>query len=382
MCVGGVLYATMRRWWGDIAKLLASGVSIGALIVLLDLIMAARVGGHFGGDARLHLARIRFLLEHGISNQDPFVDFPCFFAIYHTNLIHALQASCSQLTGIDYLGVWSASLVWAKLVIAGACYFLAYCVFRRRWAAWASAILFVTWRGPVTYVVYPNQLASYWLVPLMIGFAVQAARPQGAWSVPLKLAAGSLVLGQVHGLYAVLGGMVIAPALGGLLLIRMIRRQGQGLFLAVCLVALGVAAPFVLIGRKTVSPLPASAQVSSDPHRSDFHQWENGWWSFKLERSFLGQGFVGLPLLGAGAAVALAWRRRRQAAVVVGVTAAIACILFVPPVCTAAVHILGRAWMVARLDGLLAPLLAVLGAGTLAFVIEPITRPPMNTSSV
>ena len=134
--LAGALEITRRGWWRDIVKLFAVSISVELLIVVADMVMGARVGALIAGDAVVHLARIRFLLDHGFNNCDPFVAGRYFFPIYHTNLHHALYAACSQLTGIHHVSVWYASLTWAKVLIATGSYYVAWSVFDRRWVAW------------------------------------------------------------------------------------------------------------------------------------------------------------------------------------------------------------------------------------------------------
>ena len=69
------------------------------------------MGSHLGGDAFVHVGRIRFLLDNGFSNWDPCYNFDVPFPFYHTNLLHAVLASCAQLTGSDAVTVWVVSLV-------------------------------------------------------------------------------------------------------------------------------------------------------------------------------------------------------------------------------------------------------------------------------
>ncbi|MFQ5592366.1 MAG: hypothetical protein ACE5HE_14490, partial [Phycisphaerae bacterium] len=124
--IAGVVQISRRGWWRDIAKLVAGGLGIELLILVTDVVIGGRVGAFLGGgDERMHLARVRFLLDHGFSNVSPYTHPGGFFNVYNTNLLHGLYASCSQLSGVDVPGAWCASLVLAKSLIAGAYYFLA-----------------------------------------------------------------------------------------------------------------------------------------------------------------------------------------------------------------------------------------------------------------
>ncbi len=78
-----------RVWRGTRTYVLAI-IGVAGAVILLDVVLAERVGAIMNNDARVHIARIRFLLEHGMSNDDPFIQTPVryLYPIYHTNLIH------------------------------------------------------------------------------------------------------------------------------------------------------------------------------------------------------------------------------------------------------------------------------------------------------
>ena len=71
--VAGLEELIRRGWWRDLGRLLLAGVCVEMLIVAGDMVLGARVGAYTGGDATLHVARIRFLLDNGLSNIDPYV---------------------------------------------------------------------------------------------------------------------------------------------------------------------------------------------------------------------------------------------------------------------------------------------------------------------
>ena len=270
--VAAAVQIIRRGWWRDLGKLLAAGIGVELLILIIDMVMGGRVGAFIaGGDARLHVARIRFMLDHGMSNQDPFIAATCFFPVYHTNLLHALHAACSYVTRMDPLSAWFMNLVWAKLLIASGYYFLAWCVFERRCVAWIVALFAIGWLAPVTFALYPNQLAPNWLFPMMMGFAVQACRATCPWRVPLKLAIASLLLGQIHSLYAVFAGIALGPVLAGVFLVRMLRRHEHRRRSGACLLALFVAAPFVLISRSGMAPPPQGETTELEQTDAFYH---------------------------------------------------------------------------------------------------------------
>ncbi len=362
-----VVQIARRRWWLDLGKLLIAGLSVELLIVVVDLAMGSRVGSYLAGDAWVHVARIRFLVDHGFSNYEPFVAAKHFFPIYHTNLVHALHASCVRLTGVDFLSEWFISLVWAKLVIAAGCYYMGWCIFERRWAAWAVALFVVGRMAPVAFVGYPNKLAPLWLLPLMIGFVVQACRSPLGWRPALKLAVGSLVLAQTHGMYAVIAGLVLGPYLACVFLIRLTRRRADRWRLGACVAALFVAAPFVLIAHYKARP-PSESMSPRIAKR--FVHFENGWVMVKLKNP------VSLELGALGALCCLAGARRRQAGVLAVSTATAALIMYVPPICTAAITASGVAstLLVYRMGCLITLGSSGLLVGGVVFLLEPAVR--------
>ena len=374
LAVAAAFVVAHRVWWRDLGKLLVVGVSVELIIVIADMIMGARVGAYLGaGDVRAHVARIRFLLDHGFSNFDPFIAERFFFPIYHTNLQHALFASCSQLTGVDVLGVWYMALMPAKLLIAAGGYYMGWCLYGRRWVGWVTALLMVGWQAPITYAVYPNKLAPLWLLPIMIGFGVQAVQSPDSPKPAFKLAMGSLVLGQVHGMYAVFAGLVLGPLLAGLFLVRLGQRKAGRRQAAACVAALFVGAPFVLIsdyGRASRLPRADAAPTPTEK----FHHWDNGWAMADPRKVMGDQSALGLAVLGAGVCWVVMGSRRREASVLVAVAATIAVVVFVPPVCGAVIRWLGAEWMVARLGALLGLCVAGLGIGAAAFLLEPRLR--------
>jgi len=374
LCAVALILISQRRWWFDLGKLLVGAASFGLLILILDLILGSRVGAHGGGDAILHMARIRFLLENGISNQDPYVEVPAFFVIYHTNLYHALQAACAQLLQTDHFAVWFVSLVWAKLVVAGGCYYLGWCVFGRPWPAWTTALLMVGWLGPRTYLAYPNHLASYWLIPLALGAAVSAWQQPRAWSTPLKLGAAMLVLGQVHGLYAIFVGLVTLPVFSLLFVGRLVGRRPRWHLPALCLVALSAGAPFLLASKLMLPPTTeVRSSLVASPVDENFYRWENGWHMYR-PRLFAGRtGYTGMVLAAAGTVLILIGPRRRAGVALAIMTGTAAAILFGPPVCAWFIEQLGAQWRVARLNNVLVVLFAVLVAGAAAHAIELLT---------
>ncbi|UCC30569.1 MAG: hypothetical protein JSU86_20515 [Phycisphaerales bacterium] len=375
--VAATVEITRRRWWREIGELIIGGASFGLIILLADLVMGARVGALVGGDAVLHLARVRVLLDHGFGNYDPFVGPPYFFPIYHTSLHHALFAACSQLTGIHHVFVWFASLPWAKLVVAAGAYYMAWCVFDRRWVGWAAAVFMVGLRGPLNFLNYPNKLAPLWIGALMIGFAVQACQSPCTWRSVLKLAVGSLVLGQVHSLYGAFMGIVLGPVLGCVAMVRVVRRQPDCWRLATCTVALTAALPFLLISERTTAsrsaPSRRSVVKASTPDQPESTDTKEAWVRMG-PRAGWGSRDWRTACLGAGIICALVGSRRRQALILLAIAGTAALIFYVPPLCTAAVEVLGKKWILGRMGFVLLLGFVGLAPAAAAFLVEPRAR--------
>lgn len=378
--LAAIVYTSYRGWWTDLGRLLVMAFCFELVIVVADLTLSALAGGHMWGDATLHMTRIRFLVDNGLVNQDPFVEFPAPFPIYHTNLLHALQAACVQLTGTDAYTVWSNSLAWSKLVGWGGSYLLGWSVFRRRWVAWIVALTVMTPQMPVAYNLYPNQVGMYWLVTLMMAFAVQATEPDRRWWTAAHLAAGALVLGQVHSLYAFFAGLTIAPLLTGLLLWHTLRRRGQRAALAACLAALLAGAPFPIWSRvaaasgrpprsaatKAAKPESQTARQRSGFRADRFRHFQNGWVMVR----FNAPG-PRLALLAAGLTAGLLSRRRRAVAAASALGLGVAAVMYVPPLCTLLVDLLGALWILLRIQKILWVFVyCALSYGTFAYLLD------------
>jgi len=374
LILASLAYISRERWWRGIGRLVAAGVSVELVFLLVDLILGGSAGGYLeGGDARTHITRIRFLLDHGFSNLDPFYAEPYFFPIYHTNLFHSVFAVCAQVTGVDVLGVWYMSLVPAKLLIAAGSFYLGWCLFEKAWVAWTGALFVAAWLAPTTYVIYPNILAPHWLLPIMIGYGVKACLPRAHPSLIVKLAAGSFVLGQLHGLYAVVAGIGLGPVLAVVLVYRLLRRRANALLLAGCFAALFAGAPLVLVAQagRVMDP------TMRDPRLEDtekFIRWDNGWAMRDPRQMMGGKGVLGLSLLAAGVGWAAMGTRRRETGVLIGVAVTGVVLLFVPPVCAVAIEALRAEWIVARMGILLHLGMVGLGVGAAANLLAPRLR--------
>lgn len=390
--LASLLELTRRGWWRETGRLILGAITFELAIVVADSVLGARIGALVGGDAVTHLARIRTLLDHGFNNSDPFVG-GHFFPIYHTNLVHAMYAACSQLTGVHHVWVWFASLPWGKLLVASGCYYMAWSVFDRRWVGWVAAIFTVGVHAPMNFLVYPNKLAPLWILPLMLGFAVRACRAPCTWKSPIKLAAGSLVVGQVHGLYGAFAGITLGPVLAVTAIVHIFLKHPGRWCLAMCTVALTAALPFLLISRATAYPKPGSSpkvnagakvesDVSADSANVESPASTNrigdrrvsvgpkyGWGWPRDRRSSVAS--ISLAL---GIVCALVGRRRRQAAVLLAIAGTAAMIFYVPSLYSVAVDLFGKKWIVSRMGMVLYLGYVGLVPSSVAFLVEPFTQ--------
>lgn len=229
----------------------------GAAVLVFDLFQASIYGGYLDGDAAFHVARIRMLLDHGFNNWDPYVYPYQFSGAYHTNIYHALLATCSQILGQSYILCWSTALVWAKLVIAASHYYLARKIFQHSAAGWISVLAFTLWPFnalPVdgalrwTYLLLPHNLAPLWLFPLMIGGLMSAWRQQ-YWHATLLLGAVGLILCEVHMLYGAFFSCLLAPLVFWQCASQTIQKRRLAWKPLALVATLMISVPFLLISR-------------------------------------------------------------------------------------------------------------------------------------
>ncbi|HUN82008.1 MAG TPA: hypothetical protein VMV81_10935 [Phycisphaerae bacterium] len=358
-----------RGWFRDLSRMLLAAGAIELLILVAALVIDARVGSFVNSDAKVHLARLRFLLDHGLTNHDPYLADQSFFPIYHTNLVHALYAACAQVTRTEPILVWFESLPFALLLVACGTYYMAWCVFRRHWPAWIAALFTIGVRGPFTYLIYPNQLAPYFLFPMLIGFAVAACRRPRAGAA-IQLATCSLVMGQFHGLYVVFALITVGPAMAAVAIARLVRRRPDRWLLVACTICLAAGAPFALIsslktpaGNVAAPDQPVSLEAGGYLLSCGDH------WVMRHPAS-LRENLVGLITLVAGLAIALYGRDRASAGIVGGILGATLAWLYLPPLCTLLLRALGEVWILQRFDFLIGLCAVVLVPATLASVID------------
>ncbi len=414
---GGAIACLRRGGWRRVGSLAIALLSVEAAILLVDLVLSWRVGSMLGADARIHVTRIRFLWEHGLSNLDPFVADASPYPIYHTNLWHALIAAGARLCGCDPLVMWHASLPAAKALIATGLAYLAWALLGSRWAAAVAAVMAVALRGPTTYAIYPNQLAPWFLLPVLAGVVLRACERRGpatSEDSPLRAAAKTALLawclGMFHPLYAGFAAVALAPVL---LLASAWRWIGtRDLRPAAALAALLLAAlPSPLIGAALTVPERSVARAAAAPEAERARPPEeegdasagedvptaamarlstaapaaetapSGFRIDDAGRTFRawGRGFTGgdgwrLWVLLAAVGLAVPLRRRVAPLLAAAAIGTILGIMLWPPLCHAALGVLGAVWMLQRFETIADILWVPLSAPLAAALLEPWIR--------
>ena len=412
--VGRRLRAQRRSRVLRSATLAGLSALVPCLCLLALLWLQGRVGGWLDGmhgDVTVYVARMRVFLEHGFTNRDAYLADYRFQHVYHSNLLLALYASASQLTGLPELNTWFHTEVWAKLCVAAGHAVLGERLSGRRQVGVLLALAVLVLTAAETYALYPNALSVGFLLPMLLahGFAPSVARagaPRFAPAPSAWLAALPWVLGQVHAAYAVFGVLLLGPWFGvwTLRLLFRPRPRARRAWLAACLAltCLATASPFLLVSmfaerdprplsyaREEVAPPIAPpprtrAGVASvtGPRTNRAADALGGHLEAALEPLpdfkvvFMPERMGGWSFIATGAALsllALALYRERRAPLGGAVLASawLGCILFVTPVATLAASLLQGAFVVARLSTVLTSLLL---ASACAVLVWPITR--------
>ena len=430
---GAIDLLRARAWVGTRHAVVAI-IGIAGAVVLIDLVLAERVGAILNNDARVHIARIRFLVEHGLSNGDPFIQGPVEFPypIYHTNILHALHAIACKLMFIDPLQCWFGSLGASRLMIASAGAYLAWVVLGGSWAPLVAALMVVVHRAPYDYTLYPNQLAPWFAIPIAVAVAIRllsAPRDVHALSVVsvvFIMAGVAAVVGMIHPLYAGFLVVIVAPIAGAVGLWRLIRGMPgavAALMVTVTVVVVGGLFPLAAktmtasesasgyvarpsereLARRardralnaqvppsvanTASPtgVPGNADAegrdrgSAVQSQDGFTTWQFGdtqWVSRTFGRGFTG-GLFGIPgwrllVMAIGTFLAVRMAHRREALLLAATIGVVQAVVMTPPLCTEAIRFLGAQWMVSRFEALAFVLWIPLSVPALAAVLEGI----------
>lgn len=363
-------------------------VGVELLVVVAAVWGFARIGARQGGDALVHVTRIRQLLDSGMVNEDPWVGGGHFFSLYHTNLIHTLHALVARVTGLHFLEVWRSSLALAVLLsLCGGAY-LAWSVHRSRWAAWAGGLAgtVAVAAGAVTFLGLPNKIAPLYCIPMALGLAIGALRTGPTRTATGLLAAAVLVTSASHALY----GVFLVVLLGPLLAFRAMRAWRSGtlatrpaLLLAATLL---LALPMPLVSQLTKSDWSPSRVESqareggekktrrqrrrrpvSPPTTKDaadrFIATDAGYLVDPL-RGFGGTGgwrklrFRGLRyvLLAAALGLGLIGRSRRECLALAAIVASGAAVLYIPPLPETFASLSGARWTLLRFSTAFFPL--------------------------
>ncbi len=370
------------------------------LVLGAHLVLQARVGGYLLGDAHTHIGRIRYLLEHGFSNRDIYLADYHFHHIYHTNLLYALYASLAQLTQQQYLDTWFWTQAWAKLLVAAGHYSLGYSLSKQRWVGWLAALVAITANAGESYTLYPNTLAVGWLLPTALGLGLsaltdKAERTRLLWA----LSTFSFLLGQVHSLYAIYLGLLLAPVFVVSAAVELVRgRRAWWPVVALCTLLSG--SPFALISKYAFLPaaspadtqlLAAPAQVQEPPawaaHSKSSAVAAGGGHLEKQLRVSADGRYVFLPehmgglwyvALGWAALLCAAWLQRERADAWLG--AALSALLlsvglFVPWACMLLLRVLQEPFAAARLATVLSTLLLTALCATLLLLARRLPAP-------
>lgn len=374
------------RAWRPIVGMMSWPVAIGLSVLAIDAAVGMLVGGHVMGDARIHLARIRFLVDHGFSNVDPFVGHGYFYPIYHTNLLHALYAACVNFTGVDQVAVWWVSLGWAKLLVTSGAYYLGFSVFQKRLAGWAAALFSLVIWGSVPYVLYPNKIAPLFVCAVMFGVAVRILATGCTWRRCVLLAIGSLLLGEIHSLYGAFAALALAPPLAVRGVHAWVRGRAGGHGGAqaarwmAALLCLAPAGPFLAVSVLKASPNEQSAQandedVADEAPAANIHHFADGSIMYRPDRAFGNYWWYGLPLFIAAAALALRRSDRAGVVALLSIMAVVAAVLFIPPLCSELLALTGREWIVSRFSFVLRLAVVAIVAGSLGTLVDAHIRP-------
>ena len=459
-------HVVRTRAWRGLGRALIPCVSIAGALVLADIFLADRHGAILDNDSRVHIARIRFLLDHGLSNADPFVRTPIEYPypIYHTNILHALCAIASKLLALDPVTVWFNTLAASRIMIASGVAYLAWAAIGGTWAPWIAAAIVVINRGPYPFTLYPNQLAPWAFMPIAIGAALRAlwpasrvlavdeskerepsvptldiesvaaasnaSEPVAIWRIAAMVALPAALVGMLHPLYAGFLFVVAAPVVAVVLAVRLVRRTPGVRTAALVLAAIVIPSLAFPLASKALTAPPiddvlrwAADQVDDGIERDDgeeqslasvdaeaaadplgvapkpkrapkppprlvrpqdgFTFYERGkddWIARQWGRGFTGgwNGIVAWRLWLAIVGVGVLWwslRRRGRVApfaayALAGMVAMVLVVTMVPPLCTAALKVLGAQWVLGRFEMVAFVLWIPLGVPAVAGAIE------------
>ncbi len=384
LIAAGCIDLTRASAWRHLLYALSRGATLELIPVGAVVLLSLAVGAHMEGDAVVHLARIRQLVDTGLTNTDPFCTGDTFFPIYHTNILYVLYAIPTQLGVPDHFTPWFASIFWGNLFVASSIYTLARTIWGSVFPAMIATLYMLVAQQYAPFIAYPNQIAPHALLPIFLALVVHtttAEKPTVRHAIILGVTA--CVIGQVHGLYAGFALLVALPPLAWAAFRNFCAGEKRPTALILCAAALLPALAFPAVteySRRAYGP-PKPEQAQAAPAH------DSGMFGFKTPQNYIeiGAGMVVRdPFKGFGsrggwryAALALGAflgyrsKRRRESLSYVLAVGAVLAVFFIPPITTAALAVLREGWVIDRLMRIPAVALAVLAAGGLACALEP-----------
>jgi hypothetical protein len=348
---------------------------LAAVTLAFFLLHATAVGGHISNDADFHLARIRLLYDHGLTNADPITG-TGFSHPYHTNIVHALIAAGAKLTGLDPIVFWQGTLPWAKLVSASSTATLCLRLGGGSLAAWTVCLFQLGAVLRLAWAVYPNQLAPTWLVPVALASCIGMFATERVRYHAVLVGGSTVLLGLVHGLYAgyfaLIGGLVFCVlGIHG----AVTKRRSLGATVRIGLLGallLALPAPSLYVARYAHPPAQSNFDYQGGPPTRRVSK--PGRWTRVLRADEHGRfhlptkkmlGGTTEQCLAAAALLALLARKRRIEALALAASlGSCLIVLNVPAVASFAIDKLGAVWMLERLlDIVTVQFVALVGAG-------------------
>ncbi|HZO49994.1 MAG TPA: DUF6541 family protein [Gaiellaceae bacterium] len=317
------------------------GWRLAALAGALLGVLLWHVAGEIGGDGLFHLARVRKLADLGALSLHRVDEFPDggLHPGYAFPLWHGLLALVARLAGTDPAGVvLHEATVLAPLSVL-AWYEAGWALFRRAWAAGATAgaaVALVAMApghgGAFTALALPATAARQLLVPAALALALETVRRPGRARAATTAAAG-LALAVVHPTYAL---FLLLPFAGFLVVrwswARADVRSGIAAVAALALPAAAFGAWLLPLVRETASVGPGAAERARALRQYASQLVVSSPDSFHLAPQVLARsGAVAVAALALVPLAGLAARRRWAAYVVGGSLAVLAVVLAAAP---------------------------------------------------
>lgn len=221
--------------------------------VLFDFAVGNYIGAEVldGSDAYVHIAKIMTMLHQGFSLDDGFFS-TIVESRYHYNVVHALYALGSYVTGLPPAEVWRYSLGFFRVLVWASLFSFAYhiCVY---WlknkthallvASLAVIVALARFSGYFFVANYPNEIVVPWLVLLVVGMSLYEAGRSGAF---LMLMAAFLAM-MTHPTYALMaaGFVTLTLVVKAVLQRREFLQDKKSLIMYLSVLGLLVLSPLV-----------------------------------------------------------------------------------------------------------------------------------------